>query len=203
MQIRQLKVEDLPEVRRIYQAAFAGFPWFESLKDADLDQRVVEKDFQPPKIKGESGREYSVPYPRYQGLVAIQDSVVAGAVWWEIIGIDELRAERGEELANFAQRFPREYLRYVWEREVIVSPSHQGRGIGLALRQEAIKVIETDYRPVIILTRMRDDNVPIIRIAERCGFLRTKIKVSSSQVPGLNHEYWYYEEYFSWLLGGR
>lgn len=38
---------------------------------------------------------------------------------------------------------------------------------------------------------MRDDNYGIIKVNERFGMQRTGIKVPSSQVLGLFHEYWY------------
>jgi hypothetical protein len=42
----------------------------------------------------------------------------------------------------------------------------------------------------LILTRMRNDNLPILKIADRLGFQRTGIKIPSRQ-PGTFHEYWY------------
>lgn len=45
--------------------------------------------------------------------------------------------------------------------------------------------------PVILLTRMRDDNTKIVRANERLGFRRTGIRVASKATPGLQHEYWY------------
>ena len=176
MGIRDLRLDDLSEVQRMYQAAFAGFPWYESLTPAEVEGRFKKQ----------------TQLPGFQGLVAIRDGSIAGAIWWESTSIEDLRQERGERLATFAQGL-REYQNLIWEREVIVSPLFQGRGIGLALRQQFVQRVNIDYRSVLILTRMRDDNLPVIRIAERCGFLRTGIKVPSSQVLGLNHEYWYYK----------
>ncbi|MBI2356093.1 MAG: GNAT family N-acetyltransferase [Candidatus Doudnabacteria bacterium] len=172
MKIRDLTAADLIGVRQIYREAFAGFPWFETVTDAEIDSRFNSV---------------------MSGLVAVQDNSVVGATWWEVITIEKLRQERGEELVRFANTFREEHLKYVWVRETIVLPSHQGQGIGLMLKQDSIKRLHEVYKPVMILTRMRDDNLPIIRIAERCGFARTGIKVPDSQVL-VNHEYWYYKE---------
>lgn len=169
MDIRDLIASDLIELKRIYKEAFAGFPWYESLTEAEIEHRFS--------------------YYPFDGLVATHNDLVVGAIWWDVLTIEQLKQARGEEMAKFAQTFSYEYL--MWEREVMVSPQHQGQGIGLAIRQEFLKRVRVRHKSVLILTRMRDDNLPIIKIAECCGFLRTGIKTPSSQVPGLNHEYWY------------
>jgi GNAT superfamily N-acetyltransferase len=133
-----------------------------------------------------------IQLPGFRGLVATEDDLIAGAIWWESISIERLRQERGEVLVGFVQGLM-SVQNMIWEREVIVAPSYQGRGLGRALRQEFLQKVCFDFNPVLILTRMRDDNLPIVKIAQQIGFLRTGIKVPSSQVPGLNHEYWYYK----------
>lgn len=43
----------------------------------------------------------------------------------------------------------------------------------------------------LALTRMRDDNVGIVRINEQLGFSKTGIRVASQAYLGLMHDYWF------------
>lgn len=172
--IRDLRESDVTAVQEIYRQAFAGFPWYEALSSADVQGRW---DFCATKYG-------------FRAIVAVEDGVVVGALLWDTPTIEDLRLERGDALACFAIDRLCEDVLLVWEREVMVAPSAQGRGIATQLRLQFLECIG-EMRAALILTRMRDDNVPIVHIAAKRGFSRTGIKVPSSQKPEVSHEYWY------------
>lgn len=205
MRIRHFDWRDECAIRRVYKRAFAGFPWYEELSDGEMQRRW--EDWRTKRGAW--------------ALIAEQDEEIVGALLWDGPTLNELRAERGETLTRFAQklvwprtvlaldelhfdhrerliRFSQERLRphtnLIWEREVIVDPRAQGHGIGTTLRRVFLYRMVSDNATVLVLTRMRDDNLPIIRIAEKLGFLRTDIRVPSSQIPGVFHEYWYWQQ---------
>jgi len=83
----------------------------------------------------------------------------------------------------------------IWERELIVHPTNQGQGVGSKLRAAFVEsVLNHCEKGVLIFTRMRDDNIPVIKIAEKFGFRRTGIRTLSSQKSGVFHEYWYFSQ---------
>lgn len=175
MRIRYVRwQQDGMVIRLIYQNAFAGFPWHETLSDAEVQRRWED-------YRSKRGS---------QALVAERDEAVIGALLWDQPTLDELGIERGETLARFAEEHLGPNTILVWEREVIVSPAARGQGIGTALRRSFLNRI-SGTTATLILTRMRDDNLPIIHIAKKLGFLRTGIRVPSSQIPDVSHEYWY------------
>lgn len=174
-------------VTQIYQRAFAGSPWFENLTMEEVTRRFHEQ-------KAKIGFQGLVVKDLYYG------KTIAGAAWWDTPTIEQLTAERGEQLVSFVQSLGpiqpglwQETIRIVWEREIIIDPSWQHKGYGRALRWAFIRTAYNLYGdPTCILTRMRNDNDPIILIARAFGFKRTGIKIPSSQIPGLTHEYWYH-----------
>lgn len=177
MIIRTLNAGDWAAIGEILPAAFAGFPWYENLSPVEVTRRL----------------ESMQAKRRTAGLVAEEAGVVLGTSLWDTPMILELESERGEALARFAAermstggRSPK----LVWERELLVHPNYQGRSIGTALRMEFINRLAREGN-FLVLTRMRDDNLPTIRIAEKMGFSRTGIRVESSQKAGVFHEYWY------------
>lgn len=175
MVIRSFQSSDVPIILTMYQAAFAGYPWFENLSDEVVRNRWQNNSLQPG----------------FRCLVATIDGVPVGAIWWDKPTLASLISERGQVLGDFVWgRYPDESL--IWEREVITDPSYQGRGIAAALRIEFLRQVADAYRPFVVLTRMRDDNLAIIKIAQRLGFARTSIRRPSSANQDIYHEYWYY-----------
>lgn len=161
-------------VRRIYQGAFAGFPWYETLSRKEVYRRWKN-------------------YRRKRGsraIVAERGGEIIGALLWDTPTLDELRVERGERLARFAEAHLGRKTPLIWEREVFVSPDAQKHGVGTKLRRSFLDELR-ETATVLVLTRMRNDNLPIIHIARMFGFSRTGIKVPSSQVPETFHEYWF------------
>ncbi|MEK7477874.1 MAG: GNAT family N-acetyltransferase [Patescibacteria group bacterium] len=176
MKIRDLFPNtDIPGILGMYREAFSGYPWYEQLSEEIVRTRW----------------EHNSSQPNFRCLVAENEiGQVVGAVWWNSLNESGLRKERGEQLEEFvASHFPGWSL--VWEREVMVSTSHQGKGLGLLLRQEFQARLVREGQKILVLTRMRDDNGAIIHSGEKIGFQRTGIRLPSSQKPGVFHEYWY------------
>ncbi len=105
--------------------------------------------------------------------------------------IKELNIERGKVLVDFAKKF--NGYKLIWLRETCVSPEFQNLGIGTLLKQSIFTNLNDAVISTLLLTRMREDNLPIISINKKLGFQPTGIKVLSSQVLGIFHEYWYKE----------
>ena len=177
MNIRKFVEKDTLSVQVIYRLAFASFPWYE-----DLSNEEIEKRWKTQQAK-----------PGFECLIADELDEIVGAIWWDKPTLDELCFERGELITQFAKQKIRMGDLLIWERELIVSPAHQGRGIGSQLRVAFVElVLNRCKKGVLILTRMRDDNLPVIRIAEKSDFQRTGIRTPSNQKSWVSHEYWYF-----------
>lgn len=177
MGVRDFLTGDEAAVWRIYRRAFAGFPWFENLSDEEVGSRWLK----------------SSGYPGFRCLVHEIDGGIRGATWWDAISTDRLRQERGASLADFArQNFSGRLL--VWERDLIVDPDFQGRGIGRQLRQAFLAKLTERGPEFVVLTRMRQDNIPTLKLAGELGFKSTGIRVPCSVAPGIFHEYWFCDQ---------
>lgn len=171
--IRTLRLSDKEIVKFLIQAAFGGYPWFEKfekLDDAELKRRW----------------QSAIARPGFAGLVTEEDSEVVAAFWWDTPSLEDFAAERGEEIAGWVQT--RDYTRFIWGRDIVVSPSCQKRGLATELKARFLSLLDPG---TLVLTRLRDDNYGIIAISQKQGYQRTGVRVPSSQVPGLFHEYWY------------
>ena len=175
-----------------YQAAFSGFPW-----NSPVAMEEARKCFRNHKRK-----------PGFEGLIATATNVtlfrpmgallpfrvsnqhdLLAAIWWDCPTEKQLATERGEELAKFVH--DKGMIPFVWEREVLVRPEYQGKKIGLALRRAFIETVRVRYGTCWVFTRMREDNIPIIRIAEKLGYKPIGIRVPANEALGIGHEYWY------------
>ncbi|MFZ3009959.1 MAG: GNAT family N-acetyltransferase [Candidatus Microsaccharimonas sp.] len=167
------------EVAELLRQSFAGAPWFEDLSEQEALART----------------ESYIQKPGFEAILALGKSgVIAAGLWCDTPSLDQLSAERGADLADFAAiTLDREGAEgIVWEREVVVSPNFQGRGLATQLRGEFLRTVATSTaRSALMLTRMRDDNAAIITVAEKFDYERTGIRMPSSQNPDVSHEYWY------------
>lgn len=174
MLIREYSVGDEIYIRPIYQICFSGHPW----------NQEVTKEEAAMRWQDHSSRH------GFTCFVAEESQQVIGASWFDMISHATLAQERGQELANFVTSID-PMLSLVWIRETIVDPEYQGKRIASQLKERVLQDIKQRLAPVILLTRMRDDNVKIVRANEKLGFKRTGIKVASKMTLGLVHEYWH------------
>lgn len=172
--IRAYRQSDRSAIETIYRDAFAGSPWFKTLSE-DIVQAQWEKD---------SSRL------GFMCLVGAWERGVVAALWWDTLSLSALQDERGGELVQLASSLAQSGDKIIWEREVMVAPAAQGRGIATQMRLEFLKCLKRQYPRALILTRMRDDNFGIVRVAQKLGFQRTGIRIPSNQQPGVMHEYW-------------
>jgi len=170
--------QELDALERIIVGAFAGFPWFETLSRAEAKSRVETQQIR-------EGTQIIVARNE-------NDKVVATS-WLDSPTLEQLEIERGQQIRQFVEKIMKEQgvVRLLWERELLVDPEYQKQGIGTELRAFVMAEIDKLSEKTLILSRMRDDNVGTIKIAERLGFQRTGITKPSSQTPDFNHEYWY------------
>lgn len=165
------------EVTKVYQRAFTCKPWEENLSEETVHQRLNEH----------------VTKPGFRALFAYdQIGGVKAALWYDTPTVDQLRDERGDDLATLAQDFmtTHEDGLLVWEREVIVDPSWQGQGLASHLRASFLDNLKKrPEQAALVLTRMRSNNVRIMAVAEKFGYQKTGITMPTSQ-PEHYHEYW-------------
>jgi len=174
MIIRPYALSDETSVVTIFRRAFAGPPWNENWSD----QKVGELWQNHASRRG------------FTCVVAVVDDSIVAATWYDTPLLAELAQERGQELAAFA-RVQNVGGPVIWIRETVCDPAFQGRGLTGQMKECALGKIRADYNEGLLLTRMRDDNVGIVRINTKFGFQKTGIRVASQAFPGLNHDYWF------------
>ncbi len=175
----ELFIQRQQEVAALLRLSFAGAPWFEDLSEQEALARI----------------ESYIQKPGFDAILSLgQSGVIAAGLWYDIPSLEQLSTERGAALADFAAiTLDEEGAEgVVWEREVVVSPDFQGRGLATQLRGEFLRTVATTTASsALMLTRMRDDNAAIIAVAEKFDYERTGIRMPSSQNPDVSHEYWY------------
>jgi len=171
----------MPEMATVYKEAFAGFPWYEQLSIEETFNRVANNS-------------EKAGFDAFLAFASDGSDQIVGGLWYDKPTLEELEKERGFELREFVELLGmnQSTANIVWEREVLVKPGFQGLKIATNLRTLFISYVSQEMSEGgVILTRMRDDNLPIIKVAENVGYQRTGIKVASSQNPSTKHEYWY------------
>ena len=160
-------------VAQIYQAAFAGYPWFEPLTIEEVLQRL-----EPLFVK-----------PGFTGCVVVGDGRIVAAHWHDIISIGQLRKDRGDELAQWVIGNGYDEGLLIWERELIVDPEYQRKGLAHQLRNEFLQHLIGYRTPLLVLTRLREDNFGSIKSAQTINMFDTGVTKPASQAP-LKHHYW-------------
>lgn len=175
---------NISDLRKLYQAAFAGPPWYEQLSDEEVLRRL----------------QANMSKPGFDSLIVNRGSKIAGALWYDTPSLDELEAEFQKPLRDFAEGLQEQtgITNLVWEREVIVDPAKQKQGIASQLRGNFLERLTNNYpQGVIVLTRMRDDNIGIRRIGEKFGFEQTSVSYTyekenqDGKKQSITQRFWY------------
>lgn len=172
LNLESVKQSSFSELVDMYTEAFSGHPWNENLPRTEVENRVRTH----MSLRG------------FQGLVGYLEHQSVGASWWNTPTLKELEVEKGAAIAEFASSRRSDYL--VYERELLVRPSHQGRGYSLLLRKAFLANLPKGR--ALVLTRMRDDNIGTLKTAKALGFSVTDI-VTPSKKMGTFHRIYYLE----------
>ncbi len=173
MVIRNHAPSEAESICLIFQSAFSGPPWNERFSMAVLLKQWADHSQKPG----------------FRCLVAENEGELIGATWWDTPTLAQLETERGKALAAMSAGMNPGTI--VWLRETCVDRSFHRRGVARRLKQESLRAISCYPKPVLLLTRMRDDNAGIVRINSSMGLKRTNITTPSKTFPGVVHEYWY------------
>ncbi len=164
-----------------YHDAFLEGVWKEDLSREEIDNRL----------------ESALNKPGFEGVWFVSpEGEVVGISWFDSISLESLEKERGRELREFAETNKRfsPNLEFVWHRETIVNPKYQGRGISNDLKDIVDGMIQeratSEGHPIMVMTRMREDNERIIKANVKRGFINTNLSVPCSLNPEKNHYYW-------------
>ncbi|MDP2789729.1 MAG: GNAT family N-acetyltransferase [bacterium] len=175
MVIRKFVPEDLPEILDTYQRAFAGEPWKETLKFSEVQRRWEEQK----------------SFSNVHCVVATNNGKVIGATWWSDMSLDAVteRHASATTLRNFILNIPHGHFVWIWE--TIVDPESQERGVARQLKVEALEQIRKTPKRVLVMTRMREDNVRIRTLNQNLGMRQTGVFQPCSLTPGMQHQFWY------------
>ncbi len=171
------KIEDLVP---LIKDAFASEPWLENLSDQECLSRS----------------SMYLGKKNVRSISAYEDSELIGVILVDELDLMSLENERGKDLKDWA--ISKNIQKVLWGRETLIRRSFQSQGVGKELRRRMILSIYDEsfrvgegYEFDFLLTRMRDDNLRIIKIAEGFGYERTGVRVKSSTNENIWHEYWF------------
>ena len=167
---------DLPtheHLAKLTQDAFKSPPWEEDLSDTECAKRA---DSMLGKMN-------------VQCISAYSNFTLVGIILVDELTIQQLKKERGDPLYNWVLGM--NFKKIAWGRETLIQRNFQSQGIGRILRSQMISHLENTGQYSVILTRMRDDNFRVIKIAEKFDYKRTGVRQKSSMGENVWHEYWY------------
>jgi hypothetical protein len=169
---RPLITGDKIGIQLLIRDAFSGYPWYQDYLQDDLDNLW----------------KVATARPGFKGIVALdENNTITGASWWYLPTDTSIR---GETLSKFIRHTKGDRV-LVWEDAILVLRKSQGLGVGSVLRNMFIVSVKNTHKQALIISRIRDDNVPSILLAERIGFKRTGAKFKESKHPHVSQEYWY------------
>lgn len=124
------------------------------------------------------------------------DEQCIGATWYEYVNLDWLAKNKGSDLAYFAsQLIMKDHLYHlVWHTETLVDPSFSGLGLATSLKQTVDDRLVASSKAdggILLCTRMRDDNIAILKTNTKLGFQKTGIRMPCNLDPEISHEYWF------------
>jgi hypothetical protein len=122
--------------------------------------------------------------------------ICIGASWYEYVNIDWIKDNKGSDLANFiTQKMLSNNLRQiVWQTETLVHPDFAKQGLAGQLKS----IIDMDLQKlslpvggILTATRMRDDNIAILKVNSKLQYNKTGIRMPCNLDPKIEHEYWF------------
>jgi RimJ/RimL family protein N-acetyltransferase len=156
--------------------AFASEPWLEDLSDEECESRA----------------DSYLRKKNVRSISAYNSSELVGVVLVDELSLSNLENERGGALKEWVICKNKNAEKVLWGRETLIKRGFQSQGIGKDLRKKMISYICEDTNNFwILLTRMRDDNSRVIKIAEHFGYERIGVRVKSSMGENVWHEYWF------------
>ena len=177
MDIQVYRNSDFDALLNIYRECFTGFPWFNKPSYDDAFSRLDRQLRRTDCIC----------------LVAKVDKKIIGASWCDEILLVELEQERGGVEASSIIRVNFSDMRLIWLRATIVSPAYQGQGLTKKIKIHLHDQIKLKYTKPLIVTRMRSDNIPIIKINTELGYKKLGVATRSKLDALAMDEYWYFE----------
>lgn len=160
-------------VATLIQRAFSSFPWYEILTKNECLNRIL-KDF---------------TRNNFFGYILFIDNKPVAANWVDQLSVEQIRVERGRDLAIFILNLGIDFV--LWERDILVDPYYQNKGYGTQIKKKLFGYLKNQYKGRYIFARLRQDNIGSIKICEKMGYKQTGVLVPSSQIKGLFHEYYY------------
>jgi len=178
----------------LYHDAFQTGVWKENLTEAEIRDRLSYC--------------FNKQFTGYWLLHPQDPDLVLGASWYESTDLtilaNERRSQNGVALTQFLSKELNSTpnLMLLWHRETLVHPLAQGRGLAKKLKGVIFKLLQglsdSYHVPILVATRMRDDNHAIIYINNQFGMQRTGVLHPASQnelnllnnPEPINHEYW-------------
>lgn len=122
--------------------------------------------------------------------------ICIGASWYEYVNLDWITKNKGAELADFiAQKMSSHNLgQIIWQTETLVHPDFKDQGLATQLKtiiDQDLQALSSPLGGVIAATRMRDDNIGILKVNSRLQYQKTGIRMPCNLDPDISHEYWY------------
>lgn len=170
---------DFQIVTSVVKDAFRVAPWrIEDMPQSEITKRL--NMFAP-------GRRYllaAVCDENCESWTIPAETEVAGIAWFGFPKAGEIPDEVIKYLNAIAPDMPPVYF-----GATAVRREWQGKGVGLKLKEDALKLISSLYYSCVIVTRMHSDNQPIIHINKSHGFLPSGIIETSAD--GVRQEWWF------------
>lgn len=175
-------VNDLIEITiPSYQDAFLNGVWQEVLSKEVVEKRLT--------------RDFSVDFHGYW-LVDKTNGTLACTSWFEYTSLDFIKNSKSPLLAEFAKEIldSQKIKIIAWYSETFTHSNYWGMGYAKLLTDLNFADIQQKANKeggVLVLLRMRNDNLKIININEKRGFQRTGITMPCTLKPDTNHEFWF------------
>jgi|GEM_PF-4593989 GNAT superfamily N-acetyltransferase len=178
-----MKIEltsDLEVVTRVIKDAFQVEPW--NIADMPTSEIVLRLNMFLPRQRFILAAMCD-PDMRNVWSPSSKKEMV-GMAWFGVTKRGEIPSEVTQYLANIAPGAPQVYY-----GATAVRKKWQGRGIALALKEDALQRIRHLYPECVLVTRMRSDNPRIIRINESHGFVPTGFIDTTDE--GVQDQWWF------------